>query len=203
MLKISKAGLTLPKVLPYFLIVAGIIGLIASFALTYDKIHTITDKGYVPSCNLNPILSCGSVMKTEQASLLGMPNAVFGIMAFSMLFTFGFLLAGGAKVRKWVWISVQIVATVGVIFMHYLFFQGVYRINAICPWCFVVWMIVIPTFWYITVYNLREKHIRLPNKIARLSSFVQKYYSEILLIWYLIIFGILLEHFWFYWSSIL
>jgi uncharacterized membrane protein len=203
MLKIRKSDLTLNKVLPYILIVAGIIGIIASFVLTYDKIHVLSDNGYEPSCNINPILSCGSVMKTEQASLLGVPNTIFGLIAYSMLLTFGFLLAGGAKVKKWVWIGAQVAATVGLVFMHYLFFQGVYRINAICPWCFVVWMITIPTFWYITLYNLREQNIKLSDRLSKVSTFVQQHHGDILIIWYLIILGILLQHFWYYWSTLL
>ncbi len=199
----QRGNASLNKVLPYILIAAGVVGILASFALTYDKIHVLMDKGYTPSCNINPILSCGSVMKTEQASLLGVPNTVFGLIAFSMLLTFGFLLAGGAKVKRWVWIGAQLAATLGVIFMHYLFFQGVYRINAICPWCFVVWMITIPTFWYITLHNLREKNIRLPNKLQTLSRFIQKHHGDILLAWYLIILGILLQHFWYYWSTLI
>lgn len=195
--------MTLTKVLPYILIAAGIVGIIASFVLTYDKIHVLTDNSYEPSCNINPILSCGSVMKTEQASLLGVPNTVFGLIAFSMLLTFGFLLAGGAKVKKWVWIGAQIAATVGVIFMHYLFFQGVYRINAICPWCFVVWIITIPTFWYITLYNLREQNINLPTSMNKITAFMQKHHGDILVVWYLAILGILLQHFWYYWSTLL
>jgi len=199
----TRPQLSIQKTLPYILIAVGIIGLIASFVLTYDKIHVLTDKGYEPSCNINPILSCGSVMKTEQASLLGVPNTVFGLIAFSMLLTFGFLLAGGAKVKKWVWIGAQVAATVGVIFMHYLFFQGVYRINAICPWCFVVWIITIPTFWYITLYNLHERNINLPASMSKLSAFVQKHHGDILVVWYLVILGILLEHFWYYWSTLI
>ena len=199
----TRPQLTIQKTLPYLLIAVGIIGLIASFVLTYDKIHVLTDKGYEPSCNINPILSCGSVMKTEQASLLGVPNTVFGLIAFSMLLTFGFLLAGGAKVKKWVWIGAQVAATIGVIFMHYLFFQGVYRINAICPWCSVVWIITIPTFWYITLYNLRERNINLPASMSNLSAFILKHHGDILVVWYLVILGILLEHFWYYWSTLL
>lgn len=201
--RFKKTELTLSKVLPYILIAAGLIGIIASFALTYDKIHLLTDKGYEPSCNLNPIFSCGSVMKTEQASLLGVPNTVFGLIAFSILFTFGVLLAGGAKVKKPVWIIAQAAATIGVIFMHYLFFQGVYRINAICPWCFLVWAIAIPTFWYITLYNLRQNIIKLPAKLSKLPPFLQKHHGDILIVWYLLILGILLEHFWYYWSTLL
>jgi uncharacterized membrane protein len=142
-------------------------------------------------------------MKTEQASLLGVPNTVFGLVAFSMLFTFGLLLLGGATIKKWVWRGAQVAALGGVVFMHYLFFQGVYRINAICPWCFLVWMITIPVFWYLTVYNLRERNIPLPKALQPASKFVQKHHLDILIIWYLAIFGILLQHFWYYWSTLI
>jgi uncharacterized membrane protein len=203
MLKLRRAKLTIGKTLPYILIVASLVGILASFALTYDKIHVLQDSSYKPGCNLNPILSCGSVMKTEQASLLGVPNTIFGLIAFSMLLAFGLLLAGGAQVKRWVWLGAQVAATAGVIFMHYLFFQGVYRIHAICPWCFVVWMITIPIFWYITLYNLQSQNIRVPAKLTGLSKFVQRHHGDILITWYLVIFGILLQRFWYYWSTLI
>ena len=203
MFKLKKTSLTLTKTLPYLLIVAGIIGGVASFALTYDKLQVLQHPGYVPSCNINPILSCGSVMKTQQASLLGLPNSIYGLVAFSMLLTFGVLLAAGATVKKWIWLIAQLVATLGVIFMHYLFFQGVFRIHAICPWCFVVWMTTIPVFWYVTQYNLRQRIIRLPAKLASLSAFIIKYSNDVLILWYVAILGILLVRFWYYWSTLI
>lgn len=201
--RITTQNLTLKSVLPYLIICMGVIGCVASFALTYDKIQVLQNASYDPSCNINPVLSCGSVMKTEQASLLGVPNTIFGLIGYSMLVTFGVLLAGGAKVKRWVWIGAQIAATVGVIFMHYLFFQGVFRIGAICPWCFVVWMITIPIFWYITLYNISEKNIRLPSSLGSVAIFARKYHGEILVTWYMVIFAILLQHFWYYWSTLI
>lgn len=198
-----RAHLSIQHTLPYILILAGIIGCVASFALTYDKLHVLQNSNYEPSCNINPILSCGSVMKTQQASLLGVPNTIFGLVTFSALLTFGVLLAGGAQVKRWVWVTAQIAAMVGVIFMHYLFFQGVFRIHAICPWCFTVWMITIPTFWYITIFNLKERNIKLPKQLGPVSMFAQKHHGDILLVWYLIIFGILLQRFWYYWSTLI
>lgn len=191
---------SLSAALPYLLIAAGIIGVLASFALTYDKIQVLQNPDYSPPCNINPVLSCGSVMKTEQASFLGVPNTIFGLMAFTALTTFGFLLAAGARLQRWIWQAAQAAATLGVIFMHYLFFQAVYRINAICPWCFVVWMITIPVFWYITIYNLREGHLRLPPK---LSHFIQNHHAHILLVWYTVIFLIIIERFWYYWTTLI
>lgn len=195
--------LTLNTVLPYLLITAGVIGCLASFVLTYDKIQVLQNPAYSPACNINPILSCGSVMKTEQASLLGVPNTIFGLMAFSMLLTFGVLLASGARIGKPVWWGAQAAALLGVVFMHYLFFQGVFRIHAICPWCFVVWMITIPVFWYITLYNLQQGAIRLPQKLQPVGVFVKKHHGDLLAVWYLAILGILLQHFWYYWSTLL
>ncbi len=185
------------------LVIAGIIGCVASFALTYDKIHVLQDASYRPSCSINPIISCGSVMKTDQSNLLGVPNTIFGLVGYSTLLTFGALLAFGTKMKRQVWVIAQFAATTGVLFMHYLFYQGVFRINAICPWCFAVWMITIPVFWYITMYNLSERNLRLPPKLEPISLFVQKHHGDILLVWYLVILGILLQHFWYYWSTLL
>ena len=96
------------KNLPYIFIVASIIRLLASFVLTYDKIHYLKDPSYVPSCNINPIISCGSVMKTQQADLLGMPNTVFGIAGFSVLLILGLVAASGSKIHKKLWQLVNI-----------------------------------------------------------------------------------------------
>ena len=203
MFKLRKSSLSLAKTLPYLLIVAGLIGGVASFALTYDKVHILQNANYVPACNINPVLSCGSVMKTQQASLLGVPNSVYGLIAFSVLLTFGVLLAGGAIVKRWVWLTAQLAATIGVIFMHYLFFQAVFRIHSICPWCFVVWMTTIPVFWYVTQYNLRHRNLRCPALLRPVSAFIQKYSTDLLVLWYLVILGIMLQRFWYYWSTLI
>jgi len=199
----KKAGKTLNQSLPFILLVMGAIGLLASFALTHDKIKLLQDSAYEPVCNINPIFSCLSVMKTEQASFLGVPNTLFGIAAFAALTTVGFVLAAGATLKRWIWQTMPVVATLGLLSMLYLFFQGVYRIGAICPWCFVVWMITIPTFWYITLYNLREGNIRLPGRLAGLNRFLQRNHGNILIMFYVIIFAILLYRFWYYWSTLI
>lgn len=193
---------SLEKVLPYVLIACSLVGLVAAFTLTYDKIHVLTSPNYNPPCNINPVFSCGSVMKTEQASLFGVPNTIFGLMGFSALLTFSVVVLSGATLKKWLWQLAQIAATAGVIFMHYLFFQGVYRINAICPWCFVTWMITIPIFVYITSYNLKLHNLALPKVIKSVGPWIVRNHINILIAWYTAILLILLEHFWYYWSTL-
>lgn len=194
--------LVLKQTLPYIFLIAGVIGCVASFVLTYDKIQVLKNPGYQPSCNISPILSCGSVMEKQQASLLGVPNTIFGLMGFSILSAFGVALIAGAKFRRWLWLVINAGALGGFVFFIYLFFQGVYRINAICPFCFVVWMIVPPVLWYTTLYNLREGNLRATFMKPRLKTWLARHQGDIMMTWYLLIFMLLLTHFWYYWKTL-
>jgi len=193
---------SLEKVLPYILLVGSIICLIAAFALTYDKIQVLKTPGYKPSCNINPILSCGSVMEKPQASLFGVPNTIYGLMGYSVLLSLAALLLAGVKFPRRIWQLIEIGLAAGLLFAGYLFFQGVFRIHAICPFCFLVWISMPPMFWYTTLYNFKQGHLKLPRLKATIN-FLQKHHGDVLLAWYVIFFGILLIKFWYYWSTLL
>jgi len=197
--------LTWQQALPYVLIIASIIGLMASFVLTNDKLHLLQTPTFQPSCNLNPIISCGAVMKSAQASTLGTPNSIFGLIAFSSLGMFGLMLLADASFKRWLWVSAQLFATAGVIGMHYLFFEDIFRIHAICPWCFSVWMVTIPAFFGITICNIRANRIGADRfqLTKRAAELINKYSTDLLVLWYLVIFSILLTKFWYYWKTLL
>src|SRR5581483_1684352 len=89
-------------------LVAGVVGLVASTTLTVEKIDILVNPAYKPSCNLNPILSCGSVMITPQASVLGFPNSLLGIVAFTVVLVSGVLAAAKVALPQWYWIGLLI-----------------------------------------------------------------------------------------------
>lgn len=194
---------TLKQTLPYIFLIAGVLGIVASFALTYDKIQVLKNPSYSPGCNLSPILSCGSVMKTEQASVLGVPNTIFGLMAFSMLTMLSVVLLAGATFRRWLWLLINIGALGGFLFFLYLFFQAIFHIHAICPYCFVIWLIVPPVLWYTTLYNLREGNLKTMFLKPKVKAWIERHHGDILLAWYLIFFAILLNRFWYYWQTLM
>ena len=194
---------TLPQVLPYIYLVAGVVGVVASFALTYDKLKVLQNPHFQPGCNINPVLSCGSVMKTQQASLLGVPNTIFGLVAFSMLTMLAVVLLAGATLKKWLWLAINAGALGGFLFFIYLYFQAVFRIKAICPYCFTVWLVVPPVAWYTTLYNLREGNINLKPYSFSAGIWLQKHHGDILALWYVVFFGLLLHEFWYYWKTLL
>jgi uncharacterized membrane protein len=194
--------LTLKQTLPYIFLVAGVVGAIASFALTYDKIQLLQNSSYNPGCNLSPILSCGSVMKTDQASVLGVPNSIFGLMAFSMLALLGVVLLAGASFKRWFWLVVNAAALGGFVFFLYLYFQAVFRIHAICPYCFAVWLVVPPVLWYTTLYNIREGNLKLGLLKPSVKAWLLRHHGDIMLAWYVVFFGILMQRFWYYWQTL-
>ncbi len=193
----------LDKAFGYLLVIGGAIGLYASFALTMDKIELIKNPNFIPNCNINPIISCGSVIKTDQASAFGFPNPFIGLAAFAVLITIGVSLLSGVKYKAWIMKGLMLGSFLGVVFVHWLAFQSLYRINALCPWCMVVWTVTIATFWYSLLYNLRNGVITINSKYKQLVAFMQKHHLDILLSWYLIIFLLIMNRFWYYWSTLL
>ena len=109
----------------------------------------------MPTCSINPILSCGSVMKTAQAEAFGFPNPIIGVAGFTVVLTTGAALLAGATFRRWFWLGLQAGVTFGIGFVHWLIFQSLYRIDALCPYCMVVWIVTIPIFLFVTLRNLR------------------------------------------------
>lgn len=144
-------------------------------------------------------------MKSAQANIFGVPNTVFGLIAFTAVTTLGAMLLAGAVFKRWLWQAAQLVATGGIVFMHYLFFEAVFRIQAICPWCFLVWMVTIPIFFGLTIYNIRNKNLGFLHfrVLAHVARFIDRYNVDILILWYLIIFTTLLIKFWYYWQTLL
>ena len=71
--------------------IAGVVGLAAALTLTVEKIEILINPDYVPSCSINPVLSCGSVMITPQASAFGFPNPLIGIVSFTVVLVTGVL----------------------------------------------------------------------------------------------------------------
>lgn len=194
---------TLTKALPYILIVGGIIGLICSFIITQDKLQLAENPHFIPSCNLNPIISCGSVMASKQGSLFGFPNPWIGLAAFAVLVTVGVAILAGATFKRWFWIGLETGIVLGLLFAYWLLFESIYRIKALCPYCLAVDVAVITTFWYVSLYNLQEEFIKLPARLIGLGDFARKHHLDILLFWFIILIALILQHFWYYYGHLL
>lgn len=185
------------RLLPWMLTVGGLIGLAAALVLTVEKIALLRDADYVPSCSINPVLSCGSVMSTPQAEAFGIPNPLLGIAGFAVITTTGVALLAGARLARWFWLGLQAGVTFGVVFVHWLIFQSLYRIGALCPYCMVVWAVTIPLLVVVASIALRPL---AGNPVLRV---LYRWRWSIVAVWYAAVILAILARFWDYWSTLL
>ena len=161
------------KTTPWLLLFSGIIGLFAAFTLTQDKISILEDPNFVPSCSINPVLSCGSVIVTEQASIFGFPNPIIGLITYSVVITLAVLLLSRVVLPSWIWLGLNLGSLGGLAFVIWLVFQSLYVIDALCPYCMVAWVGTILIFWISTAENAKAGRFTrsgIPGLISEIFS---------------------------------
>lgn len=203
----SKASTTklksVAKILPWILIVCGIIGTLAAGIITYDKLELASNPNYKPGCSLDPILSCGNIMMSWQATAFGdIPNPFIGFVAFPVMIAIGVGMLAGAIVKKrWYWLTFNLIAFLAVIFIHWLFYQSVYVIGNLCVYCIAVWIVTFTTFIFLTTYNIEQGYIKLKQAWwPKLAGFIRRHPIDIIIFWALIIFTLTLKHFWYFYG---
>ena len=187
--------------LKYILVIGGLIGLICAYVILYEKLQLLANPNYHAPCSINPVISCGSVMKSAQSHIFGFPNPIIGLAAFPVLITVGCALVAGAQFKRWFWLGLQAGTLFGLGFVHWLFFESVYRIHALCPYCMVVWIVTFTVFWYVTLYNFRHNHIKTPARFQGTVAFMQRHHFDVLIVWLVIITALILKHFWYYFGG--
>lgn len=186
---------------PYLLIVLGVLGIIFSLILTYDQIQVWKSPAYNPSCSLNPILSCGSVINSEEGHIFGIPGPFFGLLAFPVMVTVGVAQLAGAKFKRWFWLGMQFGVLGGAAYALWLFWLSVYQIKALCPFCLATDVVVYTALWYVTLYNIEQKVIAVPKSLAGVAAFARRHHLDILVLWLLIVTAFILQHFWYYFGK--
>ena len=180
-----------------WILIAGVVGLAAALTLTVEKIEILINPAYVPSCSINPVLSCGSVMVTPQASAFGFPNPLIGIVAFTVVVVTGVLAVAKIGLPRWYWTGLATGTALGVVFIHWLIFQSLYRIGALCPYCMAVWAVTIPLF--VVVASIALQPLR-SNAAARV---LYTWRWSLVALWFTGLVLLILVRFWNYWSTLL
>lgn len=136
-----------PTAFAVFSIIAGAIGWFASFELLTEYIKTLSNTDYVPNCNVSILVTCGPNMGSWQGSLFGFSNTIIGVSAFVAPIAVGVALLAGARFSRWFWTLYQLGLLGGFVFICWLFAQSVFVLGTLCPWCMVVWTVMIPLWW--------------------------------------------------------
>lgn len=149
------------------MLISSLIGLVASFVLAVEALELAKDPFADLGCNINAVLSCGTVGSSWQASLLGFPNAYLGLIAEPVVITLSVAALGGVRFPRWFMLSAQAVYFIGLAFAYWLFYQSYFVIGALCPWCLTITVTTTLVFASMTRINLLENNFRLSESAYR------------------------------------
>ncbi|GGT52794.1 vitamin K epoxide reductase family protein [Streptomyces purpureus] len=160
-------GVGAGRAFAWLLVVTGAAGVLAAWVITLDKFKLLEDPNFRPGCSLNPVVSCGNIMKSAQASVFGFPNPMLGLVTYGMVVAIGAALLAGARPRRWYWLGLNAGTLFGVGFCAWLQYQSLYEIHSLCLWCCLAWAATILMFWYVTAHNVRTGALPAPAGVRR------------------------------------
>ncbi len=158
---------TRPTVLAVWLIVAGVIGWIAAFALTLDRFALLKNPDAILGCNLSVLVQCGKNLESAQGEAFGFPNPILGVTGWMAPIVVGVAILAGARFARWFWWLFELGMLFAIGFVSWLISQSIFELNTLCPWCMVTWAVTIPTFYAVTIHLLRSGIVPVSAGVRR------------------------------------
>ena len=187
----------------WLMIVLGAVGLIGSAALVIERVAVASDPDYVPACSINPILTCTSAMLSPQGEIFGFPNPLLGVAGFPVVVATGAAMLAGARMQRWYWTGMWLGGLGAILFMHWLIYESLVNIQALCPYCMVIWAATTPLFAAVSAYALPRG--ALGDRVAR-STVVGDLIALrwwLVALWFVVLAALIGITFWDYWSTLL
>ena len=139
-------------------------------------------------------------MTTPQASVLGFPNSLIGIGAFTVVTVTGVLAVTKVPLPRWYWVGMTLGTLAGAGFVHWLIYQSLYRIGALCPYCMVVWAVTVSLL--VVVASIVSRHV-LERGGSAPALLLYQWRWSIAALWFTAVFLLIMVRFWNYWSTLL
>lgn len=155
---------TRPTALAVWLVIAGVVGWIAAFALTVEKFHLLQNPGSAASCDFGVVVQCGANLNSPQGAVFGFPNPLIGLTGWVAPIVVGVAILAGARFARWFWWLFWAGVAFAFGFVVWLISQSIFVLGTLCPWCMVTWVVTIPTFYAVTLHLLRSGLVPLPAR---------------------------------------
>lgn len=147
------------------MLVGSIASLVASLVLSIDAIRLAEDPSASLGCDINAVISCGTVGTSWQASLLGFPNAYLGLMFEPAVITLAVAALSGVRFPRHIMLTAQVIYTIALGFAYWLFHQAMFEIGALCPWCMLVTVATTLVWFEMTRINVLQDNLYLPRRV--------------------------------------
>ena len=133
-------------------------------------------------------------VELERRALRRQAQRIAGAVAgFAALVTVAVTIISGARLPSWYWIGLTAGTALGTVFVHWLIFQSVHRIGALCPYCMVVWVVTGAAFVAV---------LARWSRAGALPRWVGDYAVTIVTTWCLVVAALIAVRFWDYWITL-
>jgi uncharacterized membrane protein len=176
-----------PTILALFLILFGVIGWIAAFALTVEKFALLTDPEATLGCDLSPLVQCSTNLLSSQGALFGFPNPLLGLSGWIAPIVVGAAILSGARFNRVFWLLFNLGVTAAMALVVYLIITSIFFLGTLCPWCMVTWSVTIPTFLAVTFRNVKVGNFGSGARLTSIGSTMYSWVPAITFILYIVI----------------
>jgi uncharacterized membrane protein len=176
-----------PRILAVFLIVAGVVGWGAAFALTLEKFSLLAHPTDALGCDFSVLVQCTANLESWQGSVFGFPNPILGLAGWIAPVMVGVALLAGARFARWFWMLFTAGAAFAVGFVIWLISQSIFVLGTLCPWCLVTWSVTIPFFLAVSLYSLKSGMIPAPPRLRSVAAALYGWIPAITLGCYIVV----------------
>lgn len=179
------------------LLVGSAVSWISGLVLLLDKLYLLAHPTARFGCDINPFISCGSVMMSWQAAAFGIPNMALGLGGYAILGVAGAMLLSRSQTPRW-WrgaVMAGLVFAFG--FVHFLAFSAIFEIQSLCLWCMLLWSMTAPMFFSYLAHLVEER----AAERGATSRSVLRHWVLLTLAWYVLVIVVILAAFWSQWMA--
>ncbi|HSE29729.1 MAG TPA: vitamin K epoxide reductase family protein [Candidatus Saccharimonadales bacterium] len=124
-----------PRTIYGIMTTGGVIGAIAAFLQTTEKIQLLKNKDAILACDLGSIFSCSDVLSAWQSSVFGFPNSLMCMTLFTIFAATALVGLSGGVLPKKLRLSIHALSLFTLGFALWFLTQSIYVINALCILC--------------------------------------------------------------------
>lgn len=117
------------------MLVGGIIGTVAAFLQTTEKVTLLKNKDAVLTCDIGSVFSCTNVLNAWQSSVFGFPNSLLCMALFTIFASVALVGVSGGELPRKLRLGIQGLSIFTLLFALWFLTQSIYVINALCILC--------------------------------------------------------------------
>lgn len=113
----------------------GLLGIVGTVWQTTERLSALATAGGESVCDINAVISCGSVYEHWQSSALGVPNALIGLPVFAVMASAALAALLGSQLSARYVATLWGLALFMTVFVFWYMQQTAFAIGALCLFC--------------------------------------------------------------------